>query len=378
MIAVVMPLAERKGGAEVALLDLLREREPHNERVAVLFLEDGPMVTETVEMGHQAYVIPAGRLRHPHHFAASVVRIARVLRKVEASVVVSWMTKAHLYSAPAARIAGIPAVWFQLGLPRTSDALDRIATALPTRGVICCSAAVAAAQRQLRPRHPTEVVHLGTRLDRFDPERLPSPAALRQELGLPPDGPLIGIFGRLQRWKGFHVLLAALPSVLSREPLAHCVLVGGEHDLEPGYLDDLLTLTDELGIGERVVFAGFQDDVPRWMQACDVVVHASDEEPLGLVVLEAMALGKPVVAGSAGGPAEVVTPGEDGLLAPYGEPEALASALLRLLGDPEFATRLGAAGRRRAQEFSTAVYARRFDEALMRLARPGPRPQAAV
>jgi glycosyltransferase involved in cell wall biosynthesis len=368
MMAVVMPLAEQRGGAELALIHLLRERQAANEPVAVIFLEPGPVVAEMARLGHSAYVVPTGRIRQPHRYVASVVRIARVLGDVGATTAVGWMTKGHLYGAPAAALAGIPAVWFQHGTPRRSDLFDRVATAMPTRGVICCSATSAAAQRRLRPRRPIEVVHVGIRLDRFEAGRLRSPAELRRELGLPQSGPLIGMFGRLQRWKGFHVLLKALPTILETQPEVRCVLVGGAHELEPRYLDHLLRLADGLGITDHLLFAGFQEDVPRWMHACDVIVHASDNEPLGLVVLEALALGKPVVAGAGGGPAEIITPGKHGLLAAYGQPQALADSILRLLGDPDFAAKLGAAGRRRASEFSTAAYARRFDEALTRWA----------
>jgi glycosyltransferase involved in cell wall biosynthesis len=101
----------------------------------------------------------------------------------------------------------------------------------------------------------------------------------------------------------------------------------------------------------------------------DVVVHASANEPFGLTIVEAMALGKPVVAAASGGPLEIVSDGVDGLLVPHGDAGGLAAAVMRLLGDPELAARLGEAAQHRAGEFSSRRYAARFAEAVRDLTR---------
>jgi glycosyltransferase involved in cell wall biosynthesis len=116
-----------------------------------------------------------------------------------------------------------------------------------------------------------------------------------------------------------------------------------------------------------VTFAGFQRNIPEWMQAMDVVVHASDHEPFGIVIIEAMALAKPVVAGDAGGPQEIITDGVNGLLAPFGDHRALARQVLKYLDEPAFARDVGQAARRRALDFTPAKYAERFLENLYRL-----------
>ena len=113
-----------------------------------------------------------------------------------------------------------------------------------------------------------------------------------------------------------------------------------------------------------VRFAGFQSNVPEWMQAMDIVVHASDHEPFGIVVIEAMALGKPVVAGREGGPAEIITDGVDGLLAPHGDASALAAAICRFLDNPSLMTRCGTAARVRAADFTDENYASEVVAAL--------------
>jgi glycosyltransferase involved in cell wall biosynthesis len=104
------------------------------------------------------------------------------------------------------------------------------------------------------------------------------------------------------------------------------------------------------------------------MQAMDVVVHASDNEPFGMVIVEAMALGKPVVASNTAGPTEIITAGLNGQLTPFGDAAALAAAILRYLDDAPFARRVGAAARQRAEAFSSKAFAAHVVEALRGLA----------
>jgi glycosyltransferase involved in cell wall biosynthesis len=361
---VVMPLAEQRGGAELALLHLLERGRGLGYSWHVAFLEEGPMVGEIRELGATADVLQAGRIRHPHRLAGAVRALAATARERRADVIFGWMTKAHVYGGAAASLARVQALWYQHGIPHRASWLDRLATALPARGILACSRAAAAAQERLVPHRPVRVVYPGVELDRFAPESLPSPEQARARLGLSGTGPLIGMFGRLQRWKGFHVLIEAMPAILERHPDACCVLVGGEHALEPDYRHLLERKIAALRLERRVKLVGLQANVPEWMQAVDVVVHASSGEPFGLVVIEAMALGKPVVAGDSGGPTEIITSGVDGLLVPSRDSRQLAEGVLRYLGDAAFAAGVSAAARLRAREFSTEAYAESFKRAV--------------
>ncbi len=366
-LAVIMPLGEQRGGGELMLWHLCQQGRGLGITWLVIFLEDGPMAAQVAALGIDARTVRAGHLRQPHCFLGAVRQILTILRQERADAVVGWMSKAHLYGSLAAKRAHVPALWYQLGIPHEGHWMDRLATRLPARGILTCSQAGADAQARLKPRRPLRVVHPGVELERFNPSDLPAPADVRRQLGLPDDGPVIGIVGRLQQWKGMHVLIEAMPRVLQTHPDAHCVVVGGAHAPEPDYPAFLAERIKVLGLSGKVTMAGLQRNVPLWMQAMDIVVHASDREPFGIVIIEAMALGKPVIAGDAAGPTEIITDGVDGLLAPYGDPDALACALLRLLDDAEAARRMGAAARRRAQAFSTQLYARNFVRAVRSL-----------
>ena len=366
-VLVVMPLGEQLGGGEMMFRQLMEHGRGHGIEWIAVFTKDGPMVAETRAYGVETHLIEAGRIRQLGKRIGAVRRIAALARERQVSLVFGWMVSSQLLAGPAAWLADIPAAWYQVGLPRP-DWIDRFATFCRARGIVVLSKDVAAAQARIAPVRPQQLVYPGASLEKFDSVRAESPAALRRRFSLPSTGPLIGIVGRLQRWKGMHTLVAAMPAVRARHPDAHMVIVGGAHDTEPGYGDELKALARRLGVEGAVTFAGYQADVPHWMQAMDIVVHASDREPFGIVVVEAMALAKPVIAGAAGGPAEVITDGQDGLLAPFDDVPALAKAVTRFLDDPEFAERCGAAAHTRAQDFSAQHYAARLVDAVRELA----------
>ena len=362
-VLAVMPLGTALGGAELMLRQLLIHGRGQGVEWIVVFLRGGPMVAEARALGLDVHVIEAGRFRNVTARLRAIRKVARLAKAGTVDLVLGWMVAGQLTAGTAAWIAGIPCVWFQVGTPRP-DWLDRLSTLLPARGVIVLSRAAAAAQSRVWPRRRQWLVYPGASLDAFDPSKLPAPATARSNLGLPAQGPLIGMVGRLQRWKGMHVFIAAIARVHRARPDVRAVIVGAPHETEPRYADELREQVRALGLDGVVTFAGFQGNVPEWMQAMDVFVHASDREPFGIVVIEAMALGKPVIAGSAGGPAEIIVDGENGLLVPYGDDESLAHAILRYLDDHAFAARVGAAARIRAAVFDDRTYAANVISAL--------------
>jgi glycosyltransferase involved in cell wall biosynthesis len=172
------------------------------------------------------------------------------------------------------------------------------------------------------------------------------------------DRPLaVGIVGRLAPWKGQHVFLDAFARAFPDGD--ECALVIGDALFqEEDYAARLHHQADELGIASRVTFRGFRADVPAELADLDVLVHASViPEPFGQVVVEGMAAGLPVIATDAGGPAEIITPGTDGVLVPLGDAPALAAALRRLAADRGLRARLGSAARARATDFSADAIA---------------------
>jgi len=176
---------------------------------------------------------------------------------------------------------------------------------------------------------------------------------------------------RLQHWKGVHVFIDAVAQVAGRRPEAHFLVVGGTlFGLEKRYDHELRARVASLGLDGTVTFAGHRSDVDRFFAAADVVVHASIEpEPFGMVLVEAMAWGKPVIASDSGGPREIVRHGETGLLVPPNDPALLAHALIRLIEDSELRNRMGKAGAARFKEaFLASRMTRELEEAYEEVA----------
>jgi glycosyltransferase involved in cell wall biosynthesis len=160
----------------------------------------------------------------------------------------------------------------------------------------------------------------------------------------------VGVVARLSPEKGHEHFLRAAAEVARTFPNVGFAIVGDAALGDGRYADGLVALAQQLGIGGRTVFTGFTDRIPEVMASLDILVVPSDAEPFGLVTVEAMASGKPVVATCTGGSSEIVVDGETGLLVPPRRPEAIADALVRLLATPGLAAAMGRRGALRAQE----------------------------
>jgi len=249
----------------------------------------------------------------------------------------------------AAKAAGVPvlvATEHQAppsDIPRRTLLQNAIVDRLVDR-IIVVSEANRAVQLAHTGRAPSKVItiHNGIPIQGWSLRPPAVIVARKRELGLDSASPIVGTVGRLAEQKGLSYFLRMAALLLPDFPAARFVVVG--HGPQR---DELAALARDLGIADRVVFTGFRDDVPELVSTFDLFVLASVYEPFGLVLAEAMALERPVVASRVGGIPEVVADGESGLLVPPRDPSALAEAAARLLRDEALARRMGQAGRQR-------------------------------
>lgn len=360
-ILITVPWGRRLGGAEEMLQIALDGAAASELEFELVFFEAGPWPEELRQAGFHVEVIPAGRLREAHRALATVVRLARVLRRRRPDLILNWMTKTQLYGAPAAILAGMSdrVVWWQHGFAG-GDWIDRCAARLPAIAIGCSSGAAARAQAKVSPTRPTFVVSPGARPPRTRHER---------PLQLSTEAPVIGIVGRLQPWKGQDRLLAAQAILQQRGHRLHTVVVGGDaYGLSSEYADSLPGLARRLGISDAVTMTGQVADAGPYIDQMDILVNTSDPEPFGLVLLEGMARGVAVVAVDSGGPAEFIEHRQTGVLAPSGEAEDLADALEPLLVSPALRESIAKAGHERYQhDFTDVAMRKRFFAALERL-----------
>jgi glycosyltransferase involved in cell wall biosynthesis len=351
-VVITVPWGERLGGAENILWTFLRHVDRNRIDPIVVFLQQGAFHGEVASLGVRTAVVPSGRLRNVRLLAITIRNLSVLMRNERPDVILNWAPKMQLYGAPAASLAGMAGrvMWWQQGIPR-GEWMDRLATLLPSRAVGCYSAAAEIGQLKLWPRRKTFVVHPG--IDDTEPIPAPEAASLRERLGIPAGRVVVGIVGRLQPWKGQHRLLEAVAELVKGGRDVHALLVGGNaYNLSPEYEPFLRRLVDELGLGGRATFTGQVADAGPYGQLMDISVNASDDEPFGLVIIEAMALGVPVVAFASAGPAEIIESDLNGILVPKGEP--LTAGLDRLVASPELRRSIGSAGRRRFLDAFTA------------------------
>ncbi|HEY8608869.1 MAG TPA: glycosyltransferase [Noviherbaspirillum sp.] len=274
-------------------------------------------------------------------------RLLRLIRSERPDVVHLHSRRgADLWGGVAARMAGVPCVLSR----RVDNPEARWQVALKYRlynHVITISEGI----RQVllsEGLRPDKVTCVRSAVDATPYLAAVDPAAFRREFGLPADALVIGVVAQLIRRKGHRYMLDAAQALRDRHP-AMRVLFFGKGPLR----DELEAEVNQRGLSEVVRFAGFRDDLPRWLGGMDILAHPADMEGLGVSLLQASAAGLPIVTSRAGGLPEAVADQVSGILIPPGDVPALIAALDALLRDPALRQRLGGAGRDRIlREFS--------------------------
>lgn len=357
--------ADVGGGAEEALVDLLRFVDRSRVEPLLIVAErtdwlrgvdlDGIEIVrlfseseELLERSRDTLGQVRSNLRSLRASVAPVRRLARVLRQHGVDIVHTNSLKTHVLGGLAARLARKPLVWDVRDILDPGPArnlLVRLAR-LTRPHIVAMSAAVARFLEPVGCR--TAVVHGGRSPDHFV-KADPSPE-LRSELGLTEDDEVIIVIARLTPWKGHMVLLDAFRAVHAERPQARLLVVGAPTFWEETYLHELQARAEELGCGKAVRWLGFRDDIPQLLALTNLMVLPSFNEPFGIVIVEAMVAGKPVIVCDSGGPPEIVEDGVTGLVVPTQKVGPLADAMAALLGDRERARLMGEAGRQRAVE----------------------------
>ena len=309
---------------------------------------------------------------------AAFARLARLIRRGGFDLVHTHSFRTELGAALATRaLAGRPR------LVRTVHNTDDFYTRPRYRGlaraasrtmdrIIAISDAVAGFLRRDAglAGSPIERIYYGLDVAPYRPD-VPPPSRRG-----PDARPTLGVLARLAPQKGHRVLFDAMPSIVAEVPSVQARIVGHE---ELSTVDELRAYAATRGISEHVSFEGFRADVPGLLANLDVFVLPSLWEGFGLVLLEAMAAGRPVVASAVGPVPEIVVEGETGLLVPPGDPDALARAITRVLRDPDLAARLGRAGRARVEaHFGLDGMVAHTDDLYQQLLRPTARAAARL
>jgi L-malate glycosyltransferase len=367
-----------RSGAEMSLLDLIANLPA--EVTPTVACPSGELARAVEATGVPALRIPAidASLRpHPLHTTrgvAQVTRVALTVRRLAAAIgadlVYANSTRAGLATALAARLGAPPT------LVHVRDCLPASPIAGLTRWLIARNAAAVLANSGYTASSfasngdgvPIRIVYGPVDVRRLEP--VTARADARARMGLDEHAAVLGVVGQITPWKGHDTAIEAFARVREQVPHARLMIAGDvkfsgravRYD-NARYLESLRRSVRDLGLGDSVRFLGQREDVGDVLRALDLLLLPSWEEPFGRTVVEAMAVGTPVLATRVGGPAEIIEDRVDGRLLEPRASLAWADAACELLLAPEVLARMAASARAKADRFAVGPQVAAFVDA---------------
>jgi glycosyltransferase involved in cell wall biosynthesis len=353
-------------GADIVLLETVKRLDRTQFHPVVVLPEDtrhiGRLTPHLEALGIEHRFLPLGVMRRRYlkpgtvarfaiEFASAVGKLRRLMREKKIDAV-HTNTLAVCAGAIAAKLEKVPHIWHVHEILVDPVFLRRLLHAVVFRFstvTVCISKAVRDHYLADQPAGADNTITIpnGIDLEKFSP--VSDGADVRAEYGIPADAPLVGMVGKVTRWKGQFVFAQAAKKILEAAPDSYFLAVGGVFDDERYYMDNFRNEVIRLGIQDRFMIRDYRPDVVNVLRAFDVFVLPSTlPEPFGLVVVEAMACKKAIVATAHGGPAEMIVDGESGLLVKPGGPDALAEGVVQLLRNRDLLHSMGKAAKARA------------------------------
>ena len=330
---------------------------------AIGSLSAPPPVGDKPAAGAETARRAAGRLRLPAGIAWSVglLREIQAAKALFAQRPIDLLHSNNTGAEPAplaAKRAGIPRIVGTLHVLPSYDLhnqrngrhfrwLENASMKALHQIIGCCDAAC----REWQARCGFDDAKMLTIHNGIDPNRVTrtqSKKVARSVANLPSEAFLIGAVGNLHEYKGYEFLLRAMPLLRAKVPNAHLV-VAGTGSLET----ELKALAQSLNISEYVTFLGFCSDIRSVLESLDVYTQASLVEAFPMAILEAGAMGLPIVATAVGGVPEAILEGKTGLLVPAKDPQALANAYTSMAQNPARRAQMGEAGQCRVRQHFT-------------------------
>jgi len=364
------------GGGELCLLDFAYA---YRETSQVVLLTDGILKNRLEDLGVKVEVLQASRSLAAVKVSSGLASLKSIgdlwrlgkqvaKKSKDFDLIHANNQKGFVVAAIARLFGGAPVVWHLHDI-LTADIFSatnrKIAVTLAnwfaTKVIVNSQATGEAFLAAGGNRRLLRTVYNGFDSQKFD-QINDNQATLREELGIPCDRPLIGMFSRLSYWKGQHVLLEAA----SKLPDVHVLFVGDALFGEAEYTEKLKNIAAQESLKGRVHWLGFRQDIPALMKACDAIAHCSTApEPFGRVIVEAQLAKRPAIATMGGGTSEIIENGVTGLLIPPNDPQLLADAMHLIFSDRPATQRIVEAAYIQAQaKFSITSVCQTFEMAI--------------
>lgn len=334
------------GGAETVFIELAdRLRDRGYESIALL-RGPGWVMDTLAERRIRTEILDAKGSFNWRYLMA----LRRLIRAEHIDLIQSHLLGSNVYCAAAGWLTGRPVVATFHGAVdiNPNERFRALKFGIMNHAVGHFVAVSDSLGRQIRqhgvaPGKPVSVIYNGVDMTRYD---RPRHRDLIAELGLPTDAILIGSLGNIRPAKAYDVLIRAAGELCPTDPRLHFLIAG---HVKESVARPLRTLITELSLEGRVHFLGFRPDTAGFLRGVDVFALSSSSEGFSIATVEAQAAGLPVVATRSGGPEEIITDRENGLLVPVNDPQALASALREVLTNQSLAQSLAEAGRQSAR-----------------------------
>ncbi len=356
-------------GGELCLFNLVSNLDRSRFHPVIVLPKNGPLKQKLEDLHITVEVIPSitawltkrqGIQRLLHFLAVvpfilfSVWRLHQIITHYQADLI-HTNSLVIIDGALAARLRGIPHVWQARELLIPSTVFNfifgpRIALAIInylSDRIITVSAGIKQVFCQHADCSKVQVVYDGIPIEKF--QQTGSGVSIRSQLGFFHDTLLVGEIGLVTAIKGYEDLVKAAAIVRQTIPSVKFIGIGGTLKSDSTYQQKLLELINNLNLQDVFILTGYRDDVAEILSEIDLLVLPSHSEGFGLVLVEAMATGKPVIGTIVGGIPEIIEDGVTGFLIPPHSPDKLAQAIIKILENPELAHNMGSRGRQKAE-----------------------------
>jgi glycosyltransferase involved in cell wall biosynthesis len=352
------------GGAESSLLTLLHHMDKNQFNATVVLTSEGIFSKRLREENIQVKVIylpwtlirlKRGNALKAFLFLAAylfpiqffMIKLCFYLRKNKFDLILTNTIKAHFYGSIAARLCFIPVIWRFHDILSPADFSPVLIQSIiffgkrfPTRILAVSDLARDYLMRDGLKGDKIEVIFSGIDNERYEFKN--TSRNIRNEFNIGDNAKLVGCIGRIIPQKGQRSFLLAIPEVIKKYPETFFLIVGDVYLKEERYKEELLEIMKKNKIEGRVKFTGFRYDIGNLIRSLDILVFPSvAPESFGLSVLEAMSLGKPVIASKVGGVCEIIEDGVNGMLIEPNHPEQITDRIIQLLSDKEMYHRMG-------------------------------------